>query len=115
MNEVRVRNYEGLKIGEDVVWEAAKKTFNTSNKSRFQKEVGQLISKFRERYRNATRHKFLDSIPDLDLILLAYELNATIVSSDEGVVLWGRNLGIKELPPDFLKERLFLLLDHLLE
>ncbi len=109
--EIRKRSYEGLKISEDIVWEASKMNFNVNDKEKFQKEVGILINRLRERYRNATRHKFLDSVADLDLIILAYELKGLLVSSDEGVILWGRYFGVKELKPELLKEHLSSLLD----
>ena len=61
--------------------------------------VGPSIKNFRERYRNATRFGFIDSLADLDIIMLAMELDGTIVSSDEGLILWARSFGVKEILP----------------
>ena len=49
------------------------------------------------------REGMLDSKADVDLLLLAYELNATLVSADEGVLLWAENLGISTLPYALLR------------
>ena len=68
---------------------------NLSTKD-FQIQIGSVIKKFRERYRQATRFSFLDSLADLDLIVLTKEIDGNLVSSDEGVILWGRKFGVKE-------------------
>ena len=62
------------------------------------KEMNGLLKKFRERYRNATRAGFLDSVADLDLIMLSLEQDGYLVTTDEGVLNWGRYFGVKEMP-----------------
>ena len=74
--------------------------------------IGKFIKSFRERYRQATRFGFLDSTTDLDLIVLTKELDGFLVSTDEGVVSWGRVFGVKEISPSALKGRLDALLPH---
>jgi uncharacterized protein len=64
----------------------------------FEKSIGPVVKTFRERYRNATRVGFLDSLADLDLIMLAKEYDGAVVSTDEGVLKWGRMFGIREMP-----------------
>lgn len=76
----------------------------------FQKAIGEWIKKFRQRYRQATRFGFLDSVADLDLILLAREEDGFLVSCDEGVMRWGRKIGVKEMQPAVWKEQLESLL-----
>jgi RNA ligase partner protein len=101
VEEIRERSYRGLKIAEESVETGTKKGMNIESSDRrvFQESVGEVIKNLRERYRQATRFNFLDSVADLDLIVLAKELDASLVSSDEGVTRWGRIFGIKEVLP----------------
>lgn len=57
-----------------------------------------LVSALREQFRRMMREGMLDSKADVDLLLLAYEIKGTLVSADEGVLLWAENLGIQTLP-----------------
>ena len=57
-----------------------------------------LISNLRESFRRMMREGTLDSKADVDLLLLAYEIPAVLVSADEGVNAWAENLGIEILP-----------------
>ena len=102
VSDIRERSYRGLRIGEEEI-EAAGRAFMGTQKlqaQEFQKKTGEFIRGFRDRYRNATRTGFLDSLGDLDLILLAKEQDAHLVSADEGVVRWGRIFGVKEVTPE---------------
>jgi RNA ligase partner protein len=51
------------------------------------------ITKLREKYRELVRHGLLDSTADLDTVLLAKELDAIVVSSDEGIIKMATSLG----------------------
>lgn len=108
VEDVRLRSYRGLRIGEEEIESAASHMLNKNDldKKTFQQEIGAFIKKFRERYRNATRFGFLDSLADLDLIVLAKEQDGNLVSSDEGVVAWGRMFGVKEVSPAAFGKRL---------
>jgi RNA ligase partner protein len=114
IDEVRERSYRGLKIAEETVIAGAKKMMGKGmlNKIEFEKEIGSAIKNLRERYRNATRFNFLDSVADLDLIVLAKEVEGFLVSSDEGVIRWGRIFGVKEVPPSLFRERLLSFLPN---
>ncbi len=57
-----------------------------------------LVSSLRESFRRMMREGMLDSKADVDLLLLAFEIKGTLVSADEGVLLWAENLGIEILP-----------------
>lgn len=100
IEEVRKRAYRGLNIAEEEVFNAGKLMLNEKrlNKQQFQIKIGEVIKKLRERYRKATRFGFLDSVTDLDLIVLAKEVDGFLVSTDEGVIKWGRVFAVKELP-----------------
>ncbi len=108
IEDIKKRSYLGLKIGEEEIKNAMvlKDDFKGLDKKEFQIKTGVFIKKFRDRYKNATRHGFLDSVADLDLIILAKELDGFLTSSDEGVVKWGRVFGVKELPPKLLGDYL---------
>jgi hypothetical protein len=55
------------------------------------------VRKFREKYRNALRYGILDSGPDIDILLLAKELNAAVISQDMGIQKWAEQLGLRYL------------------
>lgn len=100
IEDVRERRYRGLRIGEEEIVRAAETTIGKEGLSKkdFQILSGKVIKNFRERYRQATRFGFLDSLADLDLIMLTKEVDGFLVSSDEGVIKWGRVFGAKEMP-----------------
>lgn len=108
VEEIRERSYRGLRIAEEAVGQGAHKMVGKTdlNKVEFEKTIGEIVKTLREKYRQATRFNFLDSVADLDLITLARELDGFLVSSDEGVIRWGRLFGVKELSPKIFKTRL---------
>lgn len=114
VGDIRARSYQGLRVGEEEIEKAGKTMLGKGNLSAkdFQIQVGSVVKKFRERYRQATRFGFLDSLADLDLIVLAKELDAFLVSTDEGVLRWGRVFGVKESPVGVWKARLEGLLEE---
>jgi len=101
VDDIRNRSYRGLRTGEEEIEQATKSFMNTSalSKMEFQKKVGVHIKGFRDRYRQATRVGFLDSVADLDIIVLAKEIDGTVVSTDEGLLKWSRLFGVKEMSP----------------
>ena len=97
----RDRVDRGLRLAERNVREALVAPPPPSEKDRDPaavREDAKQISTLRESFRRMMREGMLDSKADVDLLLLAYELNATLVSADEGVLLWAENLGISILP-----------------
>lgn len=97
--DIRDRSYRGLAIAEEELKKAGKSLLGSSSSTKkdFEQQTGAFVKTLRDRYRNATRTGFLDSIADLDLIVLAKEQDAYLVSTDEGVVKWGRIFGVKEM------------------
>ncbi len=104
VDHMRTRINKGMAIAEDIIWEAAtvclfRTTKATSKKeieSEIEREViGSLIGKFREKYRGAMRYGILDSAPDIDVLLLARELDAAVVASDLGIQRWSEELGLR--------------------
>jgi len=115
VDDVRGRSYRGMNIAEEEIEKAASEFSGkkTESKKEFQIAIGAFIKKFRERYRKATRTGFLDSVTDLDLIVLAKQKDGFLVSTDEGVLHWGRTFGVKEMPASvFVKRLQFLLRLH---
>lgn len=114
IENVRTRNYRGITIGEEEIIKAGKLMINKKelSKKEFEIKIGGVIKNFRERYRQATRLGFLDSLADLDLIVLAKEIDGFLVSSDEGVVGWGRLFGVKETPVCVFGEKMAFFLRH---
>lgn len=108
VEDIRVRSYQGLRIGEEEIEKGARLILGKGNlnKMDFEIAIGKAIRGYRERYRQATRYGFLDSVADLDLICLAKELNGTIISTDEGVKQWGRLFGVKEMPVSVFGEKM---------
>lgn len=108
IEDVRNRSYRGLSIAEEEIIKAGEATSGKKFESKkdFQITIGKFIKNFRDRYRNATRTGFLDSVADLDLIILSKEVDGFLVTSDEGVLSWGRIFGIKEMPASVFRKRL---------
>ncbi len=108
VKDIRERSYRGLNIGDEEIQKAGKLLMGKSNLNTkdFQIQIGSVVKKFRERYRQATRFGFLDSVADLDLLTLTKELDGLLVSSDEGVINWGRTFGVKEMPVVVWKQKL---------
>lgn len=108
IEDIRERSYRGMKVAEEIIDQAASAMVgkNELSKVDYQKAVGEHLARLRDRYRQATRVKFLDSVADLDLIVLARELDGTLVSADEGVLLWGREFGVREIDPKLVRQTL---------
>lgn len=108
IEDIRNRSYRGLNIAEEEIIKAGEMTTGKKfeTKKDFQMMIGKFIKNFRDRYRNATRTGFLDSVADLDLIVLSKEVDGFLVTSDEGVLSWGRTFGIKEMPASIFQKRL---------
>ncbi|MFH1827184.1 MAG: RNA ligase partner protein [bacterium] len=101
VKEIKERILKGKVASEDELYKAASSLapIELKGKKEIQIKVGEFTKNLRDRYRQATRTGFLDSLADLDLIVLSKEESAYLVSTDEGVVLWGRKFGVKEMDP----------------
>ena len=85
IDDIRRRVDKGLRVAEKAVRESVEETDN----------VDKVIQKLRRNYRKALREGIVDSKEDFELILLAKELDATIVSADVGILTWAQKMGIK--------------------
>jgi RNA ligase partner protein len=80
ISDIRVRINKGLRIAEEAI-ESSKTADN--------------IRRIRNEYRAAMRSGIIDSVEDLDVVLLAKEIGGTILSADEGILNMADSLGIE--------------------
>ncbi len=66
--------------------------------------VDEIVQDLRRKYREALREGIIDSKEDVDLVLLAMELNGLLVSADQGIIKWADKLGIRWLVPEKFKQ-----------
>lgn len=107
VGDIRDRHYRGLAAVEEEMKKLASQMMGKEQlpKKEFEMAMQPVIKNVRKRFRQATRVGFLDSLADLDLIVLAKELNGTLVSTDEGVIAWGRKFGVTEMPASVFVKR----------
>jgi RNA ligase partner protein len=94
IEDIRDRINKGLRIAEKAVRNVGK----TGER--------EIIQGMRKNYRVALREGIIDSKEDVDLILLAKELDALLVTADNGAVKWAEKLGIRWLFPGKFKDYL---------
>jgi RNA ligase partner protein len=94
IEEVRSRIDRGLRIAEEHA-----KMVGSSAES---EEVGKVINRLRGRYREALRQGIIDSREDMDVLLLAYELDGILLSADEGLRKWADKVGVMIIRPKHL-------------
>lgn len=99
IEDIRQRVDRGLRVAEKAVREVQPTS------------VDRTIRWLRDRYRDALRTGLLDSSEDLDVILLAVELDGAVASADRGLLQWAEKGGLRLIPP----ERLRGILEHLVE
>ncbi len=102
IKDLRERINKGLRIGEeyitktaDMVYEHIKKNPDINKRELLNSILSKTINNFRNKYRSALRVGTLDSAPDLDVLLLAKELDAAVVASDGGIEKWAQRLGLR--------------------
>jgi RNA ligase partner protein len=116
---MRERINRGMGVAEDAIWEAATECLLIESPQKKEKEcreeierevIGGIIGKFRNKYRAALRYGILDSAPDIDVLILAKELDAAVIASDYGIEKWAEQLGVRFVPantfPMMIKEYL---------
>ncbi len=87
IDDVRARVNKGMRLAED---------FAKDNRA----DNDEKLKKLREKYRGAMRAGILDSVEDFELVLLSKELEATLISSDEGVLQFANQIGVEWLGAD---------------
>jgi RNA ligase partner protein len=93
--DVRRRLYRGLRVAEAALRRAVRECPPGNEEC-----IGDQIRGLRDKFREATRKGLLDSVEDLDTVLLALEIRGILVSSDEGIRRLAEQLGIMILDPE---------------
>ncbi len=99
IEDIRDRINRGLRIAEKAVRNVGKV------------DEREIIQSMRKNYREALREGIIDSKEDVDLILLAKELDALLVTVDHGAITWAEKLGIRWLLPSRFKDYLLSFLE----
>ena len=94
IEDMRDRVNRGLRVAESAVRNTEKK------------KIDEIIQDMRKKYREALREGIIDSKEDVDLLLLAMELDALLVTADQGLIKWGEKFGIRWLIPEKFSEYL---------
>ncbi len=94
IEDMRERVNKGLRLAERAVRGAESK------------KAEEMIPDLRKKYREALREGIIDSKEDVDLLLLAMELDALLITADQGLIKWAEKLGIKWLFPEKFRDYL---------
>ncbi len=99
IEDVRKRVDRGLRVAEGII-------------KRIQKAPRpEDITTLRRKYREALREGIIDSKEDVELILLARELEGGLVTADRGIITWAEKLGISWTDSRRFKEKLDVLIE----
>jgi len=97
ISDIRERINKGLRIAEEAI-ESSKTADN--------------IRRIRNEYRAAMRSGIIDSVEDLDVVLLAKEIGGAILSADEGILKMADSLGIEVFPAKDFKNKFSIRENH---
>lgn len=92
VEELRERVNKGLRIAE------------TGVRGTEKRKVDDIIQDMRKKYREALREGIIDSKEDVDLLLLARELDALLITADQGLIKWAEKIGIAWLLPERFRD-----------
>ncbi|MFW9924040.1 MAG: RNA ligase partner protein [Candidatus Thorarchaeota archaeon] len=116
VSDVRDRLDQGM----DIVSRAIKESIKRSEKNMLSKD-GQnladleieLARTYQDKYRQKMRRGVLDSLPDIDTLILAKELGAGVVSADKGIKAWTERMGIRFVEAEFFPQIILTYLERL--
>lgn len=97
VDEMSDRVNRGLRVAENAVREAEQSSGDVVDDHDHMTDVDRVISDLRDEYRRALRQGVLDSREDFDLLILARELEAGVVTEDQGIVGWADDFGLRYL------------------
>ena len=110
VDEMSDRVDRGLRVSEKAVRRAEDSLDEPLEGHEYKTEVDAVISDLRDNYRRAMRSGVLDSREDFDLLILARELDAGVVTEDNGIIDWTEDFGLRYIRgrefPDLLEQYL---------
>jgi uncharacterized protein len=110
VDEMSGRVDRGLRVSERAVRRAEERADEPLEDHEYKTEIDAVISDLREKYRGAMRRGVLDSREDFDLLILARELDAGVVTEDRGIIDWTEDFGLRYIRgrefPDLLEQYL---------
>ncbi|SEN30867.1 hypothetical protein SAMN05216388_1002284 [Halorientalis persicus] len=110
IDEMSDRVDRGLRVSEKAVRKAEQSRADEIEEHEYMTEVDKVISDLRSEYRTTLRQGVLDSREDFDLLILARELDAGVVTEDQGIINWAEDFGLRYLKgrdfPTLLEEYL---------
>ncbi|MFD1586805.1 RNA ligase partner protein [Halorientalis brevis] len=110
IDEMSDRVDRGLRVSEKAVRKAEESRAKDVEEHEYMTEVDAVISDLRDEYRKTLRQGVLDSREDFDLLVLARELDAGVVTEDQGIINWAEDFGLRYLKgrdfPTLLEEYL---------
>jgi RNA ligase partner protein len=110
IDEMSERVNRGLRVSEKAVRKTEESRDTGAEEHEHMSEADRVISELRDEYRDALRQGVLDSREDFDLLILARELDAGVVTEDKGIISWAEDFGLRYVRgrdfPDLLEEYL---------
>ena len=97
IDEMSDRVNRGLRVSEKAVRKAQESREETLEDHEYKTEVDAVVSDLRDEYRRTLRRGILDSREDFDLLILARELEAGVVTEDTGIIQWAEDFGLRYL------------------
>lgn len=95
IDEMSDRVNQGLRVSEKAVRRLEERPDDPDEE--YMTAVDQVVSDLRDDYRSTLRQGVLDSREDFDLLILARELEAGVVTEDTGAIAWAEDFGLRYL------------------
>ncbi len=113
ISDMLMRITKGLRVAEESLRRTAQRSYQSGEKSDrnlLKDIIAEEIHQLRQKYREATRKGVIDTRVDFDLVVLAHELKAELVTNDTGVMRLCEQLGVRFIEPPRFVNKLTLLL-----
>jgi RNA ligase partner protein len=98
IDEMSDRVDRGLRVSEEALREVEQldpADLTVDDPNEYMTAADRALSNLRDKYRRALRQGVLDSREDFDLLVLARELDAGVVTEDRGIISWADEFGLR--------------------
>ncbi|MDS0474694.1 RNA ligase partner protein [Natrinema sp. 1APR25-10V2] len=102
IDEMSDRVDRGLRVSEKAIREVEQLDpdeltagSDAEERNEYMTDADRILSDLRDKYRRALRQGVLDSREDFDLLILARELDAGVVTEDRGIISWADEFGLR--------------------